>query len=93
MGYDILFKWVAGHTNLPGNDLADKLAKNAAKSAQQNTATSSFSLTQANNISIQMETPFRIYSERSSSPAKTIDQKVQELQVTNSGIKTTQTNA
>lgn len=50
MGYDILFKCVTGYTDLPGNDLADKLAKNAAKCAQQNTTTSSLSLTEAKNI-------------------------------------------
>ena len=96
MGNDILFKRVVGHTDIPGNDLTEKLAKNAAKSAEQHTTTSWLSLTEANNIiKCKAAHSWKTHIELSSSTAKTIDQDFQELHVTNSGIKTTstQTNA
>jgi hypothetical protein len=49
LGYDVLLKWVAGHTDLPGNDLADKLAKSAATTASNSIIKSTLSLTEAKN--------------------------------------------
>ena len=37
---DITLQWIPGHTNIPGNEQADKLAKQGARCPQQNNTAS-----------------------------------------------------
>ena len=48
-GHNVLLKWVPGHTDVTGNDLADRLAKNAAAKASNGDIRSTLSLTEAKN--------------------------------------------
>jgi ribonuclease HI len=48
-GHNVQLKWVPGHTDLTGNDLADRLAKSAATLASNGDFRSTLSLTEAKN--------------------------------------------
>ena len=50
LGHSVLLKWVAGHADLPGNELADSLAKSAANMASDHATRSPLSLSEAKNF-------------------------------------------